>query len=499
MAPGKSTGVARKKQNSAAASRNRHNSSKSKGNVPKAKAHASTRESKSAGPPQATTIVGGHKRHITVAEEDSDDDGTIRPTKRRKGGKGPDPYDYHAVREAPPPRDYGASFARKSTARYTWGAPSIHRSAQSQPKAQPKKSERKTGTSHNQGKGKEVVHSNNSLQSKPKAGHGSLSLSMAGPETPDDERPFPLMKLPIEIRQNIYKEILVVENPIRVRQGWSAVYPRNRPMVETSILRSCRQVRNEAVNVLYGEKTFLYLLRETAKLPETNTLGDNEIVVQHPLTADEPVSEYEDNSEDEYDEDDLLPAARSNQGPEVEIDIRRYGHKFRKLMIVAEPNRTEKGYLLSMANAIGVFRNLKPIRPRVHTLSIEITPIHQIDTGEISFLEFFENTSEVVRALKGLPCQFIEILVNTGGGNQERIRLNMRYAASIRRAKRGQEDLWKNDQVMQSYRSMKAGEAQRNLERLSVMIREIWEEPNGRFVGLRGCDDEGDEEDVQYF
>ncbi|GJC81740.1 hypothetical protein ColLi_04578 [Colletotrichum liriopes] len=269
-------------------------------------------------------------------------------------------------------------------------------------------------------------------------------------------------------------------------------------MVETSILRSCRQVRNEAVNVLYGENTFLYLLRETANLPETNTLGDNDIVVQHPLMADEPVSEYEDNSEDEYDEDDLLPAARSTQGTEVEIDIRRYGHKFRKLMIVAEPNRTEKGYLLSMANAIGVFRNLKPIRPRVHTITIEITPIRQIDTGEISFLDFFEKTSEVVRALKGLPCQFIEILVNTGGGNQERIRLNMKYAAKIRRAKRGQEDLWKHDRVMQSYRSMQAGEAQRNLERLSVMIRKIWEEPNGRFVGSRGCDDEGAEDIYEF-
>ncbi|GJC81741.1 hypothetical protein ColLi_04579 [Colletotrichum liriopes] len=183
MAPGKSTGVARKKQNSAAASRSKSTSSKGKGNARKIKAQPSAKESKSAGPPQATIIVGGQKRHIAVAEEDSDDDGTIRPTKRRKGGKGPDPYDYHAIREAPPPRDYGASFARKSTARLTWGAPIIHRSAQSQPKAQPNKAERKTGSSRNQSKGKEVVHLNNSSQSRPKAGHGSLLLSMAGPET----------------------------------------------------------------------------------------------------------------------------------------------------------------------------------------------------------------------------------------------------------------------------------------------------------------------------
>ncbi|TIC99497.1 hypothetical protein CH35J_006098 [Colletotrichum higginsianum] len=256
-------------------------------------------------------------------------------------------------------------------------------------------------------------------------------------------------------------------------------------------------VRNEAVNVLYGENTFLYLLREAAMLPATNSLGENEIVVQHPLLAEEHLSEYEGNSEDEYDDADLLPMARSMRDSEIEIDIRRYGHKFRKLMIVAEPNRTEKGYLLSMANAINVFRNLKPIRPRVHTLTIEITPIRDIHTGEISFLDFFEKTSEVVRALRGLPCQFIEILINTGGGNQERIRLNMKYAANIRRAKRGQEDAWENDRVMQSYRSAQAGDAQQSLDSLSVMIQEVWEGPNGRFVGGLNSDESDEHED--YF
>ncbi|KAK2062920.1 hypothetical protein LY76DRAFT_536098 [Colletotrichum caudatum] len=433
MAPGNTTGVTKKKQNSAAASRNKANLSKGKSNVPKVKAHASATKPNATGPPQAAISSGRHKRQISPDEEDINDDGTMRPAKRRKGGKGPNSYDYHAVRFQP--------------------------------------------------------------------GRDNLSSRMSSPETLNNKNAFPLMKLPIEIRRKIYKEILVVKDPIRVRQGWSAVYPRNRPMVGTGILRACRQVRNEAVDVLYGENTFLYLLRETAKLPATKILGENEIVVHHPLMADElSLSEYEANSDDEYDEDDLLPEARSARDPEIEIDICRYGHKFRKLMIVAEPNRFDKGYLLSMANAIGVFRNLKPLRARVHTITIEITPIRQVDTGEISFLDFFEKTSEVIRTLKGLPCQFIEVLVNTGGGNQERIRLNMKYAARIRRARRGQEDIWEHDQVMQSYRGMKAGEAQRSLEKLSTMIRDIWEEPNGRFVGSLAGDDESDEEgDFDFF
>ncbi|KAK1995852.1 hypothetical protein LX36DRAFT_639073 [Colletotrichum falcatum] len=490
MAPNKNTGVARKKQNSAGVSRNKANLSKGTGNASKVKAHASATKTKSTGTHQDAISGGRHKRQIPLAEDDSDDDGMMRIIKRRKGGRGPNPHDYHAVREMPPARDHGASFARKSTAIYTWGA-NPKPSFPTQPKTQLQKVERTAATSR---KGKAAARSTKSPQPGLQPGRESLSSRMASPETLDDEKGFPLMKLPIEIRRMIYKEILVVKDPIRVRQGWSAVYPRNRPMVETSILRACRQVRNEAVDVLYGENTFLYLLRETAKIPATNILGENEIVVQHPLMADEALSEYEGNSEDEYDEDDLFPAALSAQDPEVEIDICRYGHKFRNLMIVAEPNRFDKGYLLSMANAIGVFRNLKPLRARVHTITIEITPILQVDTGEISFLDFFEKTSEVIRALRGLPCQFIEILVNTGGGKQERIQLNMKYAAGIRRAKRGQEDIWKNDQIMQSYRSMMAGEAQQRLEKLSVMVRDIWEKTNGRFIGSWAGHDESDEE-----
>ncbi|KAK6220043.1 hypothetical protein QIS74_05545 [Colletotrichum tabaci] len=505
MAPNKKTRVAKKQQTSATGSRTKVNLPKGKANTPKIRTNVSkgkaadlAKNSKSAAPPQPqdTIVVGGQKRHVIAVEDDNSDEGTIRPPKRRKGGKGPDPHDSYAVREAPP-RPLSGQFARKSTAHYTWGA-SFQSPPLSRFKAQEKQSEANAVVPLVNENGKKIGRRKNPSQLRPSRGSGGLLSMSAGQKSLNGKNHFLFMNLPLEIRQKIYKEILVAKNPIRVRQGWSAVYPRNRPLVETDILRVCRQVRNEAVNVLYGENTFLYLLRETAMLPATNSLGENEIVVQHPLLAEEHLSEYGGNSEDEYDGADLLPMARSMRDSEIEIDIRRYGHKFRKLMIVAEPNRTEKGYLLSMANAINVFRNLKPIRPRVHTLTIEITPIRDIHTGEISFLDFFEKTSEVVRALRGLPCQFIEILINTGGGNQERIRLNMKYAANIRRAKRGQEDAWENDRVMQSYRSAQAGEAQQSLDSLSVMIQEVWEGPNGRFVGGLNSD-ESDNELEDYF
>ncbi|KAK1673485.1 hypothetical protein BDP55DRAFT_556341 [Colletotrichum godetiae] len=402
------------------------------------KGRASAKKERTPKPAEATVVIAGHKRTITVAEEDSNDDGTIQPIKRRRVGGNINAHDYHA--------------ARAKSSRYS------------------------------------------SILSR-------TATPESEPEPEPESRTCPFFRIPLEIREDIYKYILVADEPIRVRQGWSAVYPRNRPGIPTDLLLSCRQVRREALNTLYGENTFLYLLRDAAEPPALNAQGENEIVVQHPL-ANDALSDYEADSAYEYsDDDDRLPASSSSLGNNykgTEIDVRRFGHKFRKLMIVAEPNRAEASYRLSMANAINVFRLLRPIRPRIHTLTIDITPQRDPGTGDLSFLDFFERSSEVVRTLRGLPCQFIEILVNTGRG-QEKIRLNMKYAANIRRAKRGEKDLWRDDQVMQSYRSAKAGEAQRKLESLPAAIRKIWEASNGRFKRQRvdfddddDCDDYGE-------
>ncbi|KXH60687.1 hypothetical protein CSAL01_11227 [Colletotrichum salicis] len=496
------TGVPRSKTAGAASSK-------------KEKGRASAKKEKTPKPAEATVVIAGHKRTIAVVEEDSNDDGTIQPIKRCRAGGNTNTHDYHAVREKPPPRDYGATFARKSTAHFTWGAPHF-------PPPPPPPPPPQSQLARN--KGKEVVRPG-SWQARATSSRYSGILSRTAipesepePEPEAERRTCPFLRIPLEIREDIYKYILVADEPIRVRQGWSAVYPRNRPGIRTDLLLTCRQVRREALNTLYGENTFLYLLRDAAEPPALNAQGENEIVVQHPL-ANDALSDYEADSADEYsDDDDRIPVSSSSLGNNytgTEIDVRRFGHKFRKLMIVAEPNRAEASYRLSMANAINVFRLLRPIRPRIHTLTIDITPQRDPSTGDLSFLDFFERSSEVVRTLRGLPCQFIEILVNTGvsgsgiGGDgegnpakrgQEKIRLNMKYAANIRRAKRGEKDLWRDDQVMQSYRSAKAGEAQRKLESLPAAIRKIWEASNGRFKRRRvDFDDDDDCDDFGEF
>ncbi|KAK7456307.1 hypothetical protein CaCOL14_004351 [Colletotrichum acutatum] len=492
----------------------------------KQKLRASAKKAKTPKPAETTIVIAGHKRSIVVVEEDSNDDGTIQPSKRRRTGGNTNPHDYHTVRERPPPRDYGATFARKSTAHFTWGSPLMAPPLQSQ-SSRPDPKSKSTITCN---KGKEVVRPG-SWQARPKSGRYSGILSRtATPESETEPQPksrtCPFLRIPLEIREDIYKYILVADEPIRVHQGWSAVYPRNRVGIRTDLIRTCRQVRKEALNTLYGENTFLYLLRDAAELPALNAQGENEIVVQHPLATDnDALSDYEADSADEYSdgEDEVTNGPSSSLADghtAADIDIRRFGHKFRKLMIVAEANRANAPYRLSMANAIDVFRGLRPIRPRIHTLTIDITPQRDPRTGDVSFLDFFERSSEVVRTLRGLPCQFIEILVNTGvsvggGGDghddgngsdnpgkrqgQEKIVLNMKYAANIRRAKRGENDLWRDDRVMQSYRSAKAGEAQKKLDSLPAAIRKIWEASNGQFKRRRRDEEFGDDdEDDDY-
>ncbi|KAK1726560.1 uncharacterized protein BDZ83DRAFT_574108 [Colletotrichum acutatum] len=412
----------------------------------KQKLRASAKKAKTPKPAETTIVIAGHKRSIVVVEEDSNDDGTIQPSKRRRTGGNTNPHDYHTAR--PKSGRYSGILSRTAT-------------PESETEPQPK------------------------------------------------SRTCPFLRIPLEIREDIYKYILVADEPIRVHQGWSAVYPRNRVGIRTDLIRTCRQVRKEALNTLYGENTFLYLLRDAAELPALNAQGENEIVVQHPLATDnDALSDYEADSADEYSdgEDEVTNGPSSSLADghtAADIDIRRFGHKFRKLMIVAEANRANAPYRLSMANAIDVFRGLRPIRPRIHTLTIDITPQRDPRTGDVSFLDFFERSSEVVRTLRGLPCQFIEILVNTGvsvgGGGQEKIVLNMKYAANIRRAKRGENDLWRDDRVMQSYRSAKAGEAQKKLDSLPAAIRKIWEASNGQFKRRRRDEEFGDDdEDDDY-
>lgn len=95
------------------------------------------------------------------------------------------------------------------------------------------------------------------------------------PEQQLEPRPGPegLFKPPAELRLKIYRELLLADTPIIVHGGWRLVYrhPATRQLRQSgqhglgiciAILCAHPLFCNEGLTVLYGENTFLYLLRD---------------------------------------------------------------------------------------------------------------------------------------------------------------------------------------------------------------------------------------------
>lgn len=84
-------------------------------------------------------------------------------------------------------------------------------------------------------------------------------------ETARDEptTTFPFLRLPIELRNMVYRNLLVsrhrvhldcIDNYIRVRSGHLC---RHRLDIHTAVLRVCSQLNAEALDILYGENSFV--------------------------------------------------------------------------------------------------------------------------------------------------------------------------------------------------------------------------------------------------
>lgn len=72
------------------------------------------------------------------------------------------------------------------------------------------------------------------------------------------QRAFPFMKLPAELRLRIYREVLHTEQEIIMDPA--GIYDRDELLpydLCPNILQTCRQVHDEAVEVLYGENVFM--------------------------------------------------------------------------------------------------------------------------------------------------------------------------------------------------------------------------------------------------
>jgi hypothetical protein len=329
------------------------------------------------------------------------------------------------------------------------------------------------------------------------------------------------LRLPLEIREQIYIYLLAPDTDSRLRvqvcNGWTEpllgrAHRQLRSQLHPAIMRVNSQIADECIQVLYGRNEFEYCLRdpstESAEAQEEEEAAEaaEETVDVDDADADfeGTEDESETESDNEYEEPEprrktriarrqpaSQPAAAVTRAaaapydafdPSVRINVRKFGHHYRRIRIRAEPGRSSPAYRTAMAQAIRVFTALEPRRARLHTLTLEITPQRDPDDeNHVSFIDFFDPRGEVISAMRLLPCQFIRVLVHTElpspetGLCETEIILDLRHAASMRRARRGERDVWQGDCVAMEVRQRKATMEQRRMLSLQKLIMHQWE------------------------
>lgn len=263
---------------------------------------------------------------------------------------------------------------------------------------------------------------------------------VAEPEPPKPAEYF-FTKLPLEVREKIYRQLLVSPKPIPVKGLWTEpIHTRTRRgrgrrgqpddpdlawVMDTRILLTCHQAHIEATKVLYSENTFLYILRD----PKPNPL------IHVP-------------SDDDDSEIDIQPARRGGtarggtfsarsskrEAQRSRIHLDKYGYLIRHLSMELESNRTDEPYHRLMASALHTL--VKPYI-HLHTLTITISPLpepsprgipsmnsHQgqlslRDGRSLSVLPFFSPRKPIPVALERLNLNFLRISVHVNSHLQE--------------------------------------------------------------------------------
>lgn len=315
---------------------------------------------------------------------------------------------------------------------------------------------------------------------------------------------FKFLRLPAEIREEVYRYLLVSPKPVMVRAGWMRMYEREKPGLNTEILRVNQQINTEAVRILYSENVFLYRLRD----PRNTGSGVADI---QGLAEDDDRSEVDTDYENSQDFDyEVAPAGRRSSRkktvPKMDINVAKFGLLFRRLTIQAEYNRYDQNVMQSMAQAISVFtaqpgngtkaykdsaKDGKPRATNIHTFTVRVAPMSTSDS--FTFVDFFKSDSPVNEALKRLSCQFIHIellaqhLDPTTRHTGLRMVIDMRYRRIHRRAGRGntpgQKDIWHNDPCIIDTRRMRVRESFRALMTLEQKVFDWCCKSSSAYIG----------------
>lgn len=287
-------------------------------------------------------------------------------------------------------------------------------------------------------------------------------------------------RLPMEIRERIFRELLVQPGggDIRVLHGWSLVYPRGRPQLATAVLAVCRAFHREGARVLYGANTFAYLLRDPAaggggggnKTSEARRPGATTAVIRHVYGRE------------------ALPLAR-------------HGRHLRHVRVAVEANRMylwDSRRLLPAALELllpdrGVAR---PERLVSVTLELPAQTREQLNmmgdrdarlSGDrrldVPAASWFRPESPVLQALEQLNCQFLHIIARDSRGECYRTVIDRRpYFSETLENGGSQYDLWKDDQLMLEARRKAARQSQARLHTMEYWIRQLATDPEAAIL-----------------
>lgn len=184
------------------------------------------------------------------------------------------------------------------------------------------------------------------------------------------------IKVPLEVCRKIYSLLLVADKPIEVLHGWSQVRRRQQSNINAAILRTCHQLYDEAIEVLYGANTFCYFLRDDGAMVE---FGEG----------------------DSWD---------------LTLPLRKHISHFRHLELRLEPSGSELKYGLAISKAVRTLNDTGV--NKLQKLTIDVVP--HLDKGNnVSVATYFDPRYPMLHDLINLKTNFIQVNLHLPMTNSE--------------------------------------------------------------------------------
>ncbi|KAI0198986.1 hypothetical protein F4808DRAFT_462179 [Astrocystis sublimbata] len=227
------------------------------------------------------------------------------------------------------------------------------------------------------------------------------------------------MELPTEIRDEVLRFLLLWPKDIIVFDKWSRVFPRLRPKLNLSILRTCQVLRMQGLRILYGENKFVYDLRDPA--------------ASHDHT--------------------LIILDRVFGNSSMPIDV--HGHLIRHIGIKIHRSRLHSScHRRNFKNALLKFLPEGELAhpAQLHTITLTVPAItrHDLDMdssqGEeekVLICRYFRRDSGIIKALLGLQVQWVRIVAEDVDSQLWEANVDMRYHAKDQKMKLDYEALKK--------------------------------------------------------